>query len=60
MIDDRDVGNGSISTRAGTSRDRRRFYAALGVFLVWIAALAVTAVVSGRRPASRPAGLESR
>ena len=59
-MDDRVVGNGSLGTGAGATRERRRFYAALGVFLIWIAALAVTAVISGHRPASQPAGMESR
>ena len=37
------------------SRDRKRFYAALGFFLLWVAALGAMAVVSGRRPAMNAA-----
>jgi hypothetical protein len=39
-------------------RDRRRFYAALGLFLLWVAALAAMAALSGRRPDPSPAALE--
>jgi hypothetical protein len=41
-------------------KDRRRFVAALGLFLVWVAALGVMAVLSGRRPESTPAAAEDR
>ncbi len=33
---------------------RARFFAALGLFLVWVAGLATLAVVSGRRPVAKP------
>ncbi len=39
---------------------RRRFRAALGLFVVWVAALGVMAIVSGRRPAPSPAAIEER
>ncbi len=39
---------------------RRRFQAALGLFLIWVLALGVMAVVSGRRPAPSPAAIEDR
>jgi hypothetical protein len=45
---------------AGTDADRRRFYAALGLFLLWVVALGVMAVVSGRRPEPNPAAVEGR
>jgi hypothetical protein len=35
----------------GTAAERRRFLAAIGLFLVWVAALGTMAAVSGRRPA---------
>lgn len=44
----------------GTAQDRRRFLAALGLFLSWVAALAAMAVFSGRRPASGPPSVEDR
>jgi hypothetical protein len=34
---------------------RSRFYAALVLFLLWVAALGAMAVVTGRRPAPNPA-----
>ena len=43
-----------------TGSDRRRFYAALGLFLIWVAALGAMAVLSGRRPASNPAAFKGR
>ncbi|MBY0396653.1 MAG: hypothetical protein K2X91_09335 [Thermoleophilia bacterium] len=36
-------------------RDRSRFRLALGVYVLWVAALAILAVVSGQKPAERPA-----
>ena len=45
---------------SATKSARRRFYAALGVFLLWVAALGAMAVVSGRRPAQNPAAIENR
>lgn len=50
-------------TSGGTTskgKDRRRFVAALGFFLVWIVALGVLAVFSGRRPEPTPTGAEGR
>jgi hypothetical protein len=41
-------------------RDRRRFLAALGLYLIWVAALAGLAVVSGQRPATWPAPAAAR
>jgi hypothetical protein len=41
-------------------QDRRRFYAALGLFLLWVAALGAMAALSGRRPAPSPAAVEGR
>jgi hypothetical protein len=52
--------SGGRTTGADAARNRRRFLAALGVFLVWVVVLGVLAVVSGHRPAARPAALESR
>jgi hypothetical protein len=46
--------------RPGTAAQRRRFYAALGLFLAWVAALGVLAAVSGRRPDPRPAAAIER
>jgi hypothetical protein len=43
-----------------TGSQRRRFYAALGLFLVWVAALGAMAVLSGRRPAANPSAIEGR
>jgi hypothetical protein len=40
--------------------DRRRFAAALAVYLLWVAALGALAALSGRRPAPRPAAIEGR
>ena len=37
---------------------RRRFLAALAVFALWVAALGVLAVLSGREPPRRPAAAE--
>ncbi len=34
--------------------ERRRFAVALGVYVIWVAALGVLAVVSGQGPAERP------
>jgi hypothetical protein len=33
---------------------RKRWYAALALFLVWVASLAAMAVLSGRRPTEHP------
>lgn len=41
-------------------RDRRRFQAALALFVVWVAALAALALSTGRKPAQNPAGIERR
>ncbi len=46
--------------KTDTSSDRRRFYAALGLFLIWVVALGAMAVVSGRRPAANQAANEGR
>lgn len=43
-----------------TRSQRRRFYAALGLFVVWVAALGAMAVLSGRRPVANPAAIEGR
>jgi hypothetical protein len=43
-----------------TPGQRRRFYAALGLFVLWVAALGAMAVLSGRRPAPAPAPFEGR
>lgn len=50
----------SGSRHAGLVNERRRFLAALGLFLLWVAALGVLAVVSGRRPESTPTTVEPR
>lgn len=47
-------------TGTGTRVDRRRFFAALGLFLAWVAALGAMAVLSGRRPERGPAATEGR
>jgi len=39
---------------------RRRFQWALGLFVLWVIALGVMAVVSGRRPAASPTGIQER
>lgn len=44
----------------GTAGERRRFYAAMALFLLWVTALSVTAVFSGRRPAPEPAAFQGR
>jgi hypothetical protein len=36
---------------------RKRWYAALGVFLIWVAALGAIAVFSGHRPTHHPRAL---
>ena len=46
--------------RTSTSKDRRRFAAALAVYLVWVAALGALAVLSGHKPAPRPSTIEGR
>lgn len=38
--------------------DRRKFLAALGLFLLWVSALGAMAVLSGRPPAPNPTTLE--
>ncbi len=43
-----------------TGTQRRRFYAALTLFLVWVAALGAMAALSGRRPPANPAVIEGR
>lgn len=43
-----------------TGPERRRFYAALALFLVWVAALGAMAALSGRRPAAHAAAVEGR
>ncbi len=40
--------------------DRRRFQAALGLFLIWVAVLGAMAVFSGRRPAANQAAIDGR
>ena len=45
---------------AKVGKDRRRFIAALGLFLLWIVALGVMAISSGRRPDPGPSALEER
>jgi hypothetical protein len=42
------------------SRDRKRFVAALAVYLVWVAALGALAALSGHRPAPRAPAIEGR
>ncbi len=44
----------------GTARDRRLFIAALGLFLLWIAALGALAVTTGRGPEANPSATEGR
>ena len=46
--------------RAGTEQQRRRFLAALGLFLLWVAALGVMAYTTGRKPAARAPSAEGR
>ncbi len=41
-------------------RDRRRFQAATGLFVVWVATLAALAFFTGRGPAQNPAAIERR
>lgn len=55
-MDDPPIG----SDARGTAADRRRFRAALGLFLLWVAALGAMAVFSGRRPPPAPAPFEGR
>jgi hypothetical protein len=43
-----------------TGRNRQRFHAALVLFVLWLAALGVMAMLSGRRPAPAPAPFEGR
>lgn len=45
---------------AGTGRDRRRFVAALGLFVFWLCALGIMAVLSGRSPEPTPTAIEDR
>jgi hypothetical protein len=45
---------------AKAGKERRRFIAALGLFFLWVVALAVTAISSGRRPDPGPSALEGR
>jgi hypothetical protein len=42
------------------SKERKRFVAALAVYLVWVAALGALAALSGHRPAPRPSAIEGR
>ncbi len=42
------------------TRDRQRFLAALVLFVLWVAALGVLAVSTGRRPPERPASVNGR
>ena len=45
---------------ARARRERRRFHAALALFLLWVAALGTLALLTGRKPAQNPAGIERR
>jgi hypothetical protein len=49
-----------LERNTGTVRDRRLFFAALGFFLLWVAALGALAVLSGRRPAPSPTTFQDR
>jgi hypothetical protein len=40
--------------------DRRRYYAAVGLFLIWVAVLGTLAVLSGRQPEPTSAPVEKR
>jgi hypothetical protein len=41
--------------QGATGTDRRRFIAALALFLLWVTGLGVLALTSGRRPEPSPA-----
>jgi hypothetical protein len=49
-----------MDERRNTGKGRKRFVAALAVYLAWVAALGTLAALSGYRPASRPSATESR
>lgn len=42
------------------SAARKRFLAALCLYIVWVATLAGLALVSGYRPASKPSAIQGR
>lgn len=49
-----------MDRRAGTEQERKRFLAAVGLFLLWVAALGVMAFTTGRKPAARSSTVETR
>ena len=51
---------GNRSRGDATRAQRRRFLAALGLFLAWVAVLGTMAAFSGRRPAPNPSAIEDR
>lgn len=55
-----DITPSSTSPAPPTPAQRRRFVAAVVLFVAWVAALGLLAVTSGSRPVPKPAELERR